>query len=106
MSVLLLAAAVGCGVSGTLLVKLSAGFRRWWPSVGSLIAYAGATVLLARLVEMLPVGVVYAVWTGIAAIVLLVVDRLFFGERLGWRHGVGVGLVVAGITLINFGGGL
>ncbi|QFU89307.1 multidrug efflux SMR transporter [Amycolatopsis sp. YIM 10] len=103
MAYLLLAAAVLCGVTGTVLAKLSDGFRRWRPSLGSLTAYAGATFLLSRLVQLLPVGVVYAVWSGIAAIALLVIDRLFFGERLRWRHGAGVALVVGGIVLINSG---
>ncbi|MEU0537381.1 MULTISPECIES: DMT family transporter [Amycolatopsis] len=106
MAYLLLAAAVLCGVAGTVLVKLSRGFRRWRPALGSLVAYTGATVLLARLLEVLPVGVVYAVWSGVAAVVLLIIDRVFFGERLTWRHALGAGLVVSGIALVHVGGAL
>jgi multidrug transporter EmrE-like cation transporter len=106
ISALLLTCAVLCGVAGTVLIKLSHGFRRWRPAVGSLVAYTGATVLLARLIQLLPVGVVYAVWSGTATIVLLILDRMFFGEWLTWRHALGAGLVVGGITVIHASGSL
>ena len=100
----LLGTAVLSGVVGSTMMKLSDGLRRVGPLVGVVAGYGIATVALALLMERLPVGVIYAVWGGGAAVILTVVGRVVFGERLTAHRLVGVGLIVGGVVVLNLAG--
>lgn len=102
----LLGAAVVSGVVGSTALKLSEGFRRPWPVVGVAAGYGLATVALGLLMEFLPVGVIYAVWGGGAAVALTVVGRVVFGERLTGLRLVGIALIVGGAVVLNLSGSL
>lgn len=102
----LLGTAVLSGVVGSTSLKLSAGFRRPWPVLGTVAGYGVATVALGLLMEHLPVGVIYAVWGGGAAVALTVVGRLVFGERLTAVRLAGIALIVGGAVLLNLAGDL
>lgn len=100
----LLGTAVVSGVVGSTMMKLSDGLRRVGPALGVLAGYGVATVALALLMELLPVGVIYAVWGGGAAVGVTVVGRVVFGERLTATRLVGVGLIVGGVVVLNLSG--
>lgn len=51
-----------------------------------MLFYATANVGLARLVLIMPVGVLYPLWAGMASVTLLAIDWLMFEERLRWTH--------------------
>lgn len=106
----LLVTAVLSGVAGSTSLKsmspkMSAGFRRPWPVVGTVAGYGIATVALGLLMEYLPVGVIYAVWGGGAAVALTVVGRFVFGERLTATRLAGITLIVGGAVLLNLSSG-
>ena len=63
-----------------LSLKYSQGFTRLWPSVTFLIGGAGSFYLLTRALRTLPVGVAYAVWTGIGAAGTAVIGMAVLGE--------------------------
>jgi multidrug transporter EmrE-like cation transporter len=102
----LLVLAVVCGVVGSTSLKLSDGLRRPWPVAGTVLGYGVATVALGLLMEHLPVGVIHAVWGGGAAVLLTVVGRVVFGERVTAPRALGVALVVGGVVLLNLTGSL
>jgi small multidrug resistance pump len=106
MVVALLSLAVVSGVVGSTSLKLSAGLRRPWPVAGTVLGYGVATVALGLLMEHLPVGVIHAVWGGGAAVLLTVVGRVVFGERVTAPRAVGVALIVGGVVLLNLAGAL
>ena len=62
---LLLLAAIVAEVVATSLLKSTAGFTRLGPSVVVVLGYGVAFVLLSRCLTRIPVGVVYAVWSGL-----------------------------------------
>lgn len=101
MSFVVLGVAIVSGVSGTLLTRASRGFKRWGYGVGAVAAYAVATVLLAWLVQRLPVGVVYALWTGVAAVVLLGVDRFVFKVPMDRVQLAGMAVTLVGVVLLS-----
>lgn len=101
MDLLLLLPTVACGVAGTLAVRASDGLRRPVAVLVAVTFYVGATVGLAHLVRVLPVGAVYAVWAGLASVTLLVVDRVVFHEPLRTRHVAGVLVIVLGVVLVD-----
>lgn len=101
MDYLLLVLTVAVGVCGTLSIRASRGLRRPVPVLVALICYAAATVGLARLVLTMPVGVLYAVWAGLASVTLLAIDWLVFKERLRWVHPLGIAVILVGVVLLS-----
>ncbi len=101
MDLFLLVPTIACGVLGTLMLRASRGLRRRGPTALAIGFFVLATLGLAKLVQVLPVGPVYAVWTGTASLVLLVIDRLWFREDITPRHVGGMLLVVVGVVLID-----
>ncbi len=101
MTLLLFAAAIGSGVGGTLFTRASKGFRRWGYAAGAVAAYAVATLMMALLLQRLPVGIVYAVWTGAAAVVLLLVDRFVFNLQTRKPQLIGVAVTIIGVALLG-----
>lgn len=78
-------------------LKLTEGFSRFWPSIGTGISMVASVVLLGVAVRTLPVGTAYAVWTGIGAVGTVVLGIVLFNEpvtpvRLGC-----IALIVIGI---------
>lgn len=88
-------------VAWALSMKLSDGYTRpGWTAV-SLIALAAFVWLLGRALTALPVGVAYAVWTGIGAAGTVLIGSMLFGESLTPLKLGGVGLIVGGIVLLR-----
>jgi quaternary ammonium compound-resistance protein SugE len=88
----------------TTLLKLSQGLRRPLPTLGFMVVAPTSLWLLSRVLEEIPIGTAYAIWTGIGAVGTAVVGLRFFGEsasaaRLAW-----LGLLVAsliGLRLVS-----
>lgn len=101
VTLLMFILAIGSGVSGTILTRASDGFRKWRYGLGAVGAYAIATVAMALLLQRLPVGIVYAVWTGSAAVVLVAVDRIFFNVKNNKSQLVGMLVTFLGVVLLG-----
>lgn len=96
--------AIAVEVVATSLLKLSDGFTKLWPTVGSLAGYAAAFVLLAVVVRHMPVGVAYAVWAGLGTAAIAAVGVLFLNESLNAAKIAGIVLVIGGVVTLNLGG--
>ena len=101
MDLLLLVPTISCGVLGTLMLRASQGLRRAGPTALAIVAFVLATVGLSRLLLVLPVGPVYAIWAGSASLVLLLIDWLVFKEELHRPQVCGMLLIVVGVVLID-----
>ncbi|MEV0004973.1 multidrug efflux SMR transporter [Micromonospora sp. NPDC050980] len=104
MAYLLLALAITAEVIGTSLLKASDGFTRLWPTVGLVACYLAAFGLLALVVRDVPVGVAYAIWSGLGTAAIMAVGAVFLGEPLSVTKVVGAALVIAGVVVLNLGG--
>jgi small multidrug resistance pump len=100
----LLLMAIAVEVVATSLLKLSDGFTRLWPTIGSLAGYAVAFVLLAIVVRHVPVGVAYAVWAGLGTAAIAAVGVVFLNESLTFAKIAGIVLVIGGVVTLNLGG--
>jgi small multidrug resistance pump len=98
---LVMAGAIAGGVTGTLMTRASRGFTRYRPALAAIAAYALATVLEAWLLQRIPAGVVYAVWTGTAAAVLVAVDHCVFHLPHRWPQLVGMLITLAGVAVLS-----
>nr|PZN38823.1 MAG: ligand-binding protein SH3 [Actinomycetota bacterium] len=104
MPLVFLTLAICAEVLGTTLLKLSAGFTRPWPALGSLGAYGLSFALLAQALRGMGVGVAYAIWSGVGTALIVLIGVVFLREPITLVKVTGVALVVAGVVTLQLGG--
>jgi len=98
---------IGAGVFETafaVLLKLSHGLTRPWPTVGFAVAALVSFGLLTLALRQLEVGPAYAVWTGIGAVGTAALGMLWLGESVSLLKLVSIGLILAGVIGLNLSG--
>jgi small multidrug resistance pump len=100
-----LVGAILAEVLGTTSMKYSDGFTRLWPSLGTAVGYVVAFVLLAQTLKTMSVGTAYAIWSGLGTATIAVIGMAFLGEAANAARIGGIVLVIAGVVLLNLGGG-
>lgn len=86
---------------GTTSLQASQQFTRLWPSVLVVVSYAISFYLLALTLKYMPVGIMYALWSGLGIILISLIAFVYFGQRLDWPAIIGLSLIIAGIVVIN-----
>ncbi|MCW2613321.1 MAG: ligand-binding protein [Frankiales bacterium] len=99
-----LMAAITFEILGTSLLKGTQGFTRLTPTLVCLTAYAASFALFSRAVLTLPVGLAYALWSGLGTVAIVAIGMTFLGERLSLVKAVGIGCIVVGVVVINLDG--
>lgn len=97
----LLVLAILAEVVATTFMKLSDGFTRLGPSLVTVAGYAIAFYCLSLALRSLPTGIVYAVWSGLGIVLITLVAWLFQGQRLDLAAVAGMGLIIAGVVVMN-----
>lgn len=98
---LFLAAAIGAEVVATSALKSSEGFTRLLPSVVVVMGYVIAFYFLALTLKTLPVGIAYAIWSGVGVVLIALIGWLLFGQKLDPAALVGMALIVSGVVVMN-----
>ena len=98
---LILAVAIVVEVIATTALKPSDGFTRIWPSLVVVAGYGTAIYLLSLTLKVIPVGIVYAIWSGVGIVLIAISATLFLGQRLDAPAMVGMALIVSGVVVIN-----
>ena len=88
-------------VIGTSALKASDGFSRLWPSAIVVAGYGAAFYLLSLTLRQIPIGIAYAVWSGAGTILITVIGVLLFRQKIDLAGIVGIGLIVAGVLVLN-----
>lgn len=101
MQWLYLSIAILSEVVGTTFLKLSEGFTKLGPSLVVAAGYGVAFVFLSLTLKTMPVGIAYAVWSGIGVAAITLIGWLKFGQALDAPALVGIGLIVAGVVVLN-----
>lgn len=96
-----LAIAILAEVLGTSFLRQAEGFTRLWPSVTVILSYVVAFYFLSLTLRTLPIGIAYAVWAGAGMALIALVGSVFFGQELDGPAMAGIGLIVAGVAVIN-----
>ena len=89
-------------VIATTTLKASDGFRRFWPSLIVIIGYAVSFWGLSQVVKVMPLGIAYAIWSGVGIVAVNIIGVLNFGYSISGGHLLGMWLIVAGVIVINF----
>ena len=88
-------------VIGTSALKASQSFTRLGPSAVTVIGYGLAFYFLSLTLATIPVGVAYAIWSGVGIVLIALVGLFWFGQTLDAPAVLGLGLIVAGVATIN-----
>jgi small multidrug resistance pump len=98
---LLLGLAIVAEVVGTTALKASESFTKLLPSLVVVVGYAVAFYCLSLVLKSIPVGVAYAIWSGLGIVLITAVAWLLFGQRIDLAGLVGMGLIIAGVVVLN-----
>ncbi len=98
---LILALAILAETAGTTALQASQQFTRLWPSVIVVIAYGISFYFLAQALRVMPVGVVYAIWSGLGIVLIAAIGYVVFGQKLDTPAILGTGMILAGIVVIQ-----
>lgn len=98
---LYLSIAIVAEVIATSALKASEGFSRLWPSLIVVAGYGVAFYCLALVLRTVPVGVAYAVWSGAGVALIALIGWLVLKQPLDMAAIVGIGLIVAGVLVIQ-----
>src|SRR5690554_2818666 len=101
MNWIYLALAIGAEIIATTALKMSDGFTRLPPSVVAGAGYVIAFYLLALTLRTIPVGVAYAIWSGAGILAITVIGALRFQQHLNTPSLIGIGLIVAGVFVLQ-----
>jgi small multidrug resistance pump len=88
-------------VVATTALKQADGFTRLAPSLVTVLGYALAFYFLALTLRTMPVGIVYAIWSGAGIILITAIGWVLFRQALDLPALVGMGLILAGVLVIN-----
>jgi|ERR1700722_8993418 small multidrug resistance pump len=97
----LLAVAIVAEVVATSALRASEGFTRLVPSTVVVIGYCISFYLLSLTLKSIPVGIVYAVWSGAGIVLITLVAALLFKQIPDLPAVIGMSLIVAGVVVLN-----
>lgn len=101
MPYLILALAVLAETIGTSALQASQQFTRPLPSVLVVISYGAAFYLLTLVLRSMPVGIAYAMWSGLGIVLIAIIGRVIFGQRLDLPAILGMAMILGGILVIH-----
>lgn len=93
--------AIALEVIATSLLKQSEQFTRLWPTIGMALFYGASFYFLSFALKVLPVGIAYAIWSGLGIVLIALVGAVAFGQILDMWAILGLGLIIAGVAVIN-----
>lgn len=100
-SYLFLAIAIIAEVIATSALKASENFTQLWPSLLTLAGYAVAFFCLSLTLRTMPVGIAYAIWSGVGIVLISAIGWIAFGQKLDLPAIIGLGLIIAGVLVVN-----
>lgn len=88
-------------VVATSTLPATKGFTRWLPSLVVVAGYAAAFYFLALTLRTIPVGIAYAIWSGLGVALVALVGWAVYGQKLDGAGFIGIALIVAGVAVLN-----
>ena len=93
-------------VIATTSLKFSEGFTKFIPSVIVVIGYGLSFYLLSLSLKVFPIGIAYAIWSGVGLVLTVIAGILIWRETLDWARVIGIILIILGILVINLFSGV
>ena len=96
-----LTVAIVAEVIATTALKASEQFTRLWPSVIVVIGYVLAFYMLSLCLKTLPVGVAYAIWTGLGMVLITIAGWLVYGQTIDLTAVIGMAMIIGGVVVLQ-----
>lgn len=101
---LFLLMAITSEIFGTSMLKASAGFTKLYPSIATVVGFGVAFYSLSLSLQQIPLGVAYAIWSGVGTVVTAIIGIVIWKETASLTTVLGIVLIVAGVVVINLKG--
>ena len=88
-------------VVATSFLKTSDGFSRLGPSLIVVVGYGVSFYFLSLTLKAIPLGIAYAVWSGVGLVLISIVGSLYHHQHLDMPAMAGIGLILVGVLVIN-----
>lgn len=98
---ILLLLAIVAETIGTTALQASQQFTKFWPAALCVVTYALSFYLLALALKVIPVGIAYAIWSGVGIVMIAIIGFAVFGQKLDLPAVMGMGLIIVGILVIH-----
>ena len=96
-----LAIAIIGEVIATSFLRASAGFTQLVPTIVVVVGYGITFYFFSLALQTIPVGIGYAIWSGAGIVLISVIAYFVYGQALDLPALVGIGLILAGVLVIN-----
>ena len=93
--------AISLEVVGTTFLQRSEQFTRLVPTLLMGLCYAASFYFLSLTLRAMPLGIAYAIWSGLGIVLVSAIGLVIFGQRLDLPAVIGLGLIVAGVIVVN-----
>ena len=101
MAWVILGFAIITEVIATTALRYTEGFTRIIPTAITLLGYGLSFFALSRILNDIPLAITYAVWSGAGISLVAIIGWLWLGQKLDAGALVGIGLIIAGVIVIN-----
>ncbi|MCH2157161.1 MAG: multidrug efflux SMR transporter [Oleiphilaceae bacterium] len=101
MAYLYLLIAIFSEVIGTSALKASEGFTKLGPSVLVVLGFSVAFYCLSLVLRSIPMGVAYAIWSGLGVVLISIVGFIIFDQKIDVAAIVGIVLIISGVVVMN-----
>ena len=101
MAYVYLLVAIVAEVIATSALKASDGFSRVGPVALVVAGYGIAFYMLSLTLRTIPVGIAYAMWSGLGIVLISIASRVLFGQKLDAPALIGMALIIAGVLVMN-----
>lgn len=98
---LFLFVAVVCEISATSSLKPSEGFTKLAPSLLVIFGYGASFYFLSLTLKYIPVGIAYALWSGVGIILTSFIAWVLYGQKLDAWGVIGMSLIICGVIVLN-----
>lgn len=96
-----LGAAILCEVAGTTFLQKSEQFTKLAPTLAVAAFYAGAFYLMTHALKVMPLGITYAIWSGVGVVLTAVIGATVFKQSLDLPAMVGIAMIVGGVVVMQ-----
>ena len=101
MSYFYLALAIAAEVAGTSLLKVTEEFTKLVPTTFLVIFYVISFWLMTLALRDLPLGVVYAVWSGLGIVLVAIIGAFVYKEVPDLASMIGMALIISGVVVMH-----
>ena len=93
--------AIALEVTGTSFLQRSEQFTRLLPTLMMAVCYAGSFFFLSQVLRVMPLGIAYAIWSGLGIVFVSLIGLWVFGQRLDAPAVIGLALIITGVVVVN-----